>query len=776
MIRILNKNQNFISTSIRIYNNRNIIFRPYSNTLISFLSSNKENELKFTSSIEIPNNFNTPLPLVPIPIEGAKITILKTENDQTKEYQLNNTSDSIKEVDSTKSTSSLFFDEENLSIRQRLKHINPDKNLLHFLDHHKLGYIPHRRERVLVAKRLGSEERLGFKRVLEDKLFPFHKPGKYIKSMKYFQYNDLRIFGAPPQVALIGRSNSGKSTLLNTLLNFDGSYVQKAKMSDKPGETKEISLYSINKFHVPIVLPYHSDYKEEEENLKNEKSKKEKTLTNIDDEKEKSLDDEFEKFNGEYLKNLTKNKLLNTEISKVVVDSVQSLNREKTLNLYTSSMILVDLPGYGFAYLNEQERERIHELNLNYLLLSQKLHGKPLKKALLLLDARHGLKKSDVDFLKELEERYQDLLEVQERKLHNLEINLMNKELKDPSLLDFSNDALLAPIPPHLANSKESLIKGKYKNLTEKFLLNINQYRKKNKDLKISDGNLMNLSNEILLKDYTEKHCLLPNELSWKLQIVFTKADLVERQELSKRILLLQEDLKKKINLKFFKLDSIIILSGLKNQGVIELKKELKKLVDNDEDYNKKLKKLYINLRKCERFQYYKKQKKLLKRELKNLNALKNSNSKKINSKKLTNFLKKREQEKMKSESDLEIEKSIEIVDNIGNVYSFLPSSEWHRVENNAPKPKRVKDRHRNRVALERKEGDEDEERFDEETINSKKKNNEKKKLPNNDNDEEDFLKKSVISNYYEYDDDEDEFELDDYTKYSHDDDDEEEN
>eukprot|EP01035_Chromulina_nebulosa_P020404 gene20404-26477_t len=50
----------------------------------------------------------------------------------------------------------------------------------------------------------------------------------------------------PPEVAIIGRSNVGKSSLLNALLGFNSSYVQKSNTSTKPGETKCIHLYGIN--------------------------------------------------------------------------------------------------------------------------------------------------------------------------------------------------------------------------------------------------------------------------------------------------------------------------------------------------------------------------------------------------------------------------------------------------------------------------------------------------------------------------------------------------
>ena len=63
------------------------------------------------------------------------------------------------------------------------------------------------------------------------------------------------------------------------------------------------------------------------------------------------------------------------------------------------SMLLVDLPGYGFAYASEDKAQEWKELMQNYVLH----RGKSLKRVLLLIDARHGMKKADIDFLENLE-------------------------------------------------------------------------------------------------------------------------------------------------------------------------------------------------------------------------------------------------------------------------------------------------------------------------------------------------------------------------------------
>lgn len=63
------------------------------------------------------------------------------------------------------------------------------------------------------------------------------------------------------------------------------------------------------------------------------------------------------------------------------------------------SLVLADLPGYGFAYASESKKTEWADLMTRFILH----RGKSLKRILLLLDARHGFKNADCEFLEMLQ-------------------------------------------------------------------------------------------------------------------------------------------------------------------------------------------------------------------------------------------------------------------------------------------------------------------------------------------------------------------------------------
>jgi len=120
-----------------------------------------------------------------------------------------------------------------------------------------------------------------------------------------------------PEVMIIGRSNVGKSTLLNAIVDTQGHPLRRAATSDKPGLTRTLNFYSVG-------------------------GRKQRPR-----------------------------------------------------------MALIDAPGYGFAYGEALELLRWHHLTLRFLQSPRP----PLRRLLLLLDARHGFKAADRHFLEALGRR-----------------------------------------------------------------------------------------------------------------------------------------------------------------------------------------------------------------------------------------------------------------------------------------------------------------------------------------------------------------------------------
>lgn len=69
--------------------------------------------------------------------------------------------------------------------------------------------------------------------------------------VKGLRGSDESLSDGVPQIAFIGRSNVGKSSILNALTGVK----KLARVGDKPGKTTEINLFLINKTHYFVDLP-----------------------------------------------------------------------------------------------------------------------------------------------------------------------------------------------------------------------------------------------------------------------------------------------------------------------------------------------------------------------------------------------------------------------------------------------------------------------------------------------------------------------------------------
>eukprot|EP01034_Spumella_vulgaris_P034141 gene34141-42097_t len=161
--------------------------------------------------------------------------------------------------------------------------------------------------------------------------------------------------GNPPEVAVIGRSNVGKSTLVNALIGFDASFIQRAPCSDKPGETKQLSFYQIGSQD-----PIYESVTPERFNMPTQTS----TLLGAKDKTQNLLGGTVNA-NGTagLVKGGSANSALSTKLGKYEAKPEVILQQKPK----TPALVLVDMPGYGFAYAKEEDKQRMHTLSTRYL-------------------------------------------------------------------------------------------------------------------------------------------------------------------------------------------------------------------------------------------------------------------------------------------------------------------------------------------------------------------------------------------------------------------------
>ena len=181
-------------------------------------------------------------------------------------------------------TKNLLSEKMKKTILPKPKHVKPRPSVLLKVDYTSVG----RKKNGLKPKPTPLNDS-----------FPQLFCAKLLKKLKLNQIDETL-----PKIAFAGRSNVGKSSLINSLVTKKGKG-GKAAVSRKPGETQNVSYYQ----------------------------------------------------------------LLNT-------------------------LTLVDFPGYGFAFVDEEKRLKWQNEIYDFLLSASKL-----KRVFLLIDVRHGFKESDYSFL-----------------------------------------------------------------------------------------------------------------------------------------------------------------------------------------------------------------------------------------------------------------------------------------------------------------------------------------------------------------------------------------
>ncbi|CAJ1942228.1 unnamed protein product [Cylindrotheca closterium] len=188
-----------------------------------------------------------------------------------------------------------------------------------------------------------------------------------------------------PEVAIAGRSNVGKSTLLNALLY--GNHPKASQEQDGNGDESIPSHRNQRRGKGPKPTARTAKLPK---GLKAATSSKPGQTRTID-------------FYRLTAKTSTTSTITpkNDEAAGDNTSEDESSSVEETLHTTTKiSLQLVDLPGYGFAYATDDKMEAWKSLMQDYILN----RGKPLKRILLLIDARHGMKIADVEFMESLQE------------------------------------------------------------------------------------------------------------------------------------------------------------------------------------------------------------------------------------------------------------------------------------------------------------------------------------------------------------------------------------
>jgi hypothetical protein len=154
----------------------------------------------------------------------------------------------------------------SVSNHQTFLQKKPAQKILDHLDHLGLGFVAKRKTKFVIKEKYQKDlpglipvdrrrsyldQKISNTKQSSESPFPFHKGPRNVRNTFLAKtWEEVPDLKNVPEIAILGRSNVGKSTLVNALLGYSSSYVQKATVSNKPGETRALQLFTIGKHHV----------------------------------------------------------------------------------------------------------------------------------------------------------------------------------------------------------------------------------------------------------------------------------------------------------------------------------------------------------------------------------------------------------------------------------------------------------------------------------------------------------------------------------------------
>lgn len=148
--------------------------------------------------------------------------------------------------------------------------------------------------------------------------------------------------------------------------------------------------------------------------------------------------------------NVGKSSVINSLVGQkglAITSSAPGRTQQVNIFFVNENFYLIDLPGYGFAKLSKEGRDNVTRLINWYLFLS----GYPQKKVVLIIDAKVGPTKDDLEMLTALVEHRKDVVIVA-NKVDKLKRSELAKQMK-------SIEAAVGGLPviPYSAEKKQGV-------------------------------------------------------------------------------------------------------------------------------------------------------------------------------------------------------------------------------------------------------------------------------------------------------------------------------